>query len=155
MHSPGPASFGLLLLYTTRPPFQSLLLETGALQEPSRVWPLTERLPTLPAGPQVVTKAGSASGRAVRVHSVSWLELAAKLPGVLPGRYRAAWRLRLQASGAPAVRPCRAGLPACTAVLGSGVRLAGLRCAACAAFPWPQRHPGPRSTWPGWRLEAA
>ncbi|KAL4433857.1 hypothetical protein ABPG75_000298 [Micractinium tetrahymenae] len=45
---------------------------------------------------QVVTEPGSASGRAVRVHSVSWLELAARLPGVLPGWYRAAWRLRLQ-----------------------------------------------------------
>ncbi|KAL4419103.1 hypothetical protein ABPG77_010042 [Micractinium sp. CCAP 211/92] len=51
---------------------------------------------------EVVTEAGSACGRAVRVHSVSWLELAARLPGVLPGRYRAAWRLRLQASGAAA-----------------------------------------------------
>ncbi len=42
---------------------------------------------------QEVSEPGSRS--AIKVHSVSWLELACRFVGVLPGRYRACWRMRL------------------------------------------------------------
>lgn len=45
---------------------------------------------------QVVSEPGSTAGTAVKVHDVAWLELACRFTGVLPGRYCAAWRLRLQ-----------------------------------------------------------
>jgi hypothetical protein len=42
---------------------------------------------------------GSTFGSVVKVKAVSWLELCGRFPGVLPGRYRVAWRLRLEVGG--------------------------------------------------------
>ena len=53
--------------------------------------------PTLPSFPlQRIDDPSSPYGTTVRVSNVWWLELGGRLHGVLPGRYRLAWRLRLE-----------------------------------------------------------
>lgn len=52
---------------------------------------------------QRVDDPSSPYGTTLRVASVWWLELGGRLHGVLPGRYRLAWRLRLEVSPQPLV----------------------------------------------------
>ena len=78
----------------------------------------------MPPNWQVVSEPGSTRS-AVRVHSVSWLELACRFVGVLPGRYRACWRMRLCGhftftGGGLVVRHLPAACPAAVAALAAG-----------------------------------
>lgn len=52
--------------------------------------------PSFPPSPQRYADPTSHSGTVVRVLDVWWLELGGRFRGVLPGRYRAAWRTRLE-----------------------------------------------------------
>jgi hypothetical protein len=66
---------------------------------------------------QEAPEPGSTFGSVVKVLAVCWLELCGWFPGVLPGRYRVAWRVRLEVSGLagrPAVTPkCQSGAGRC------------------------------------------
>lgn len=83
---------------------------------------------SLPCILQVVTEAGTRTAgprNALKVHSVSWLELACRFAGVLPGRYRACWRMRLSGhyvftGGRLVVRHLPATGPAAVAALAAG-----------------------------------
>lgn len=83
---------------------------------------------SLPCILQVVTEAGTRTAgprNALKVHSVSWLELACRFAGVLPGRYRACWRMRLSGhyvftGGRLVVRHLPATGPAALAALAAG-----------------------------------
>lgn len=49
---------------------------------------------------QRVREEDSTFGEAIRVREVCWLELVGRWRGVLPGRYRAVWRVRLEVGAA-------------------------------------------------------
>ena len=85
---------------------------------------LTSPHARMPPDWQVVSEPGSTRS-AVRVHSVSWLELACRFVGVLPGRYSACWRMRLCGhfvftGGRLVVRHLPATCPAAVEALASG-----------------------------------
>lgn len=99
--------------------------------------PLSAALP-----PQRIQDPSATSGAAVRVKDVWWLDVGGRVRGVLPGRYRPAWRLRLEVRRQPICNG-RGAHDACLAALRAVLSWHGTAhsTACCAPAALPMRGP--------------